>query len=54
MTNTTFYLPFMGYVATFTSVCMYVSYLQQIGLNLSVKKVVGYNLLLRQLTVVYG
>lgn len=53
MTNQRFII-ILGYVATFTSVCMYVSYLQQIGLNLSGQKVVGYNLLLRQSTVVYG
>ena len=53
MTNQRF-ITILGYVATFTSVCMYVSYLQQIGLNLSGQKVVGYNLLPPWLTVVYG
>ena len=53
MTNQRF-ITILGYVATFTSVCMYVSYLQQIGLNLSGQKVAGYSLLLRQSTVVYG
>lgn len=53
MTNQRF-ITILGYVATFTSVCMYVSYLQQIGLNLSGQKGGGYNLLLRQSTVVYG
>ena len=37
MTNQRF-ITILGYVATFTSVCMYVSYLQQIGLNLSGQK----------------
>ena len=37
MTNQRF-ITILGYVATFTSVCMYVSYLQQIGLNLSRSK----------------
>ena len=37
MTNQRF-ITILGYVATLTSVCMYVSYLQQIGLNLSGQK----------------
>ena len=37
MTNQRF-ITILGYVAIFTSVCMYVSYLQQIGLNLSGQK----------------
>ena len=37
MTNQRF-ITILGYVATFTLVCMYVSYLQQIGLNLSGQK----------------
>lgn len=37
MTNQRF-ITILGYVATFTSVFMYVSYLQQIGLNLSGQK----------------
>ena len=37
MTNQRF-ITILGYVAPFTSVCMYVSYLQQIGLNLSGQK----------------
>ena len=37
MTNQRF-ITILGYVTIFTSVCMYVSYLQQIGLNLSGQK----------------
>ena len=37
MTNQRF-ITILSYVATFPSVCMYVSYLQQIGLNLSGQK----------------
>ena len=37
MTNQRF-ITILGYVTTFTSVCVYVSYLQQIGLNLSGQK----------------
>ena len=37
MTNQRF-ITILGYAATFISVCMYVSYLQQIGLNLSGQK----------------
>ncbi|NEN76435.1 hypothetical protein F9B74_08945 [Pelistega sp. NLN82] len=37
MTNQRF-ITILGYVATFTAICMYVSYLQQIDLNLSGQK----------------
>ncbi len=29
------FMTILGWIATFTAVCMYVSYIQQIGLNLS-------------------
>ncbi|OOF43130.1 hypothetical protein BKK50_05365 [Rodentibacter rarus] len=37
MTNQRF-ISILGWVATFTAVCMYVSYLEQINLNLSGQK----------------
>ncbi|WP_279626075.1 hypothetical protein [Rodentibacter genomosp. 1] len=37
MTNQRF-ITILGWIATFTAVCMYVSYLEQINLNLSGQK----------------
>lgn len=37
MTNERF-ITILGWVATFTAVCMYVSYLEQIGMNLDGQK----------------
>nr|WP_314741229.1 SemiSWEET family transporter [uncultured Haemophilus sp.] len=37
MTNERF-ITILGWIATFTAVCMYVSYLEQIGLNLDGQK----------------